>query len=78
MTLYNLFDTKFLLSKIVMFPAVFISVLIIDEAHGRTLHTDVLLGLAKDITGFRTDLKLLISSATLNADKFSQVLNIEW
>jgi len=32
----------------------------------------------KDITRFRSDLKLLISSATLDADKFSQVLNMEY
>ena len=51
----------------------FFSVLIIDEAHERTLHTDVLFGLVKDISRFRPDLKLLISSATLDADKFSQV-----
>ena len=51
----------------------FFSVLIIDEAHERTLHTDVLFGLVKDISRFRSDLKLLISSATLDADKFSQV-----
>ena len=48
------------------------SVLIIDEAHERTLHTDVLFGLVKDIARFRPDLKLLISSATLDAQKFSQ------
>ena len=52
----------------------YFSVLIIDEAHERTLHTDVLFGLVKDIARFRPDLKLLISSATLDADKFSQVL----
>ena len=50
----------------------FSSVLIIDEAHERTLHTDVLFGLVKDIARFRPDLKLLISSATLDAEKFSE------
>lgn len=48
------------------------SVMIIDEAHERTLHTDILFGLVKDIARFRPDLKLLISSATLDAEKFSQ------
>lgn len=48
------------------------SVMIIDEAHERTLHTDILFGLVKDITRFRPDLKLLISSATLDAQKFSE------
>ena len=47
------------------------SCIIVDEAHERTLHTDVLFGLVKDIARFRPDLKLLISSATLDAEKFS-------
>ena len=48
------------------------SVMMIDEAHERTLHTDILFGLVKDIARFRPDLKLLISSATLDAEKFSE------
>uniref|UniRef100_A0A914YD18 RNA helicase n=1 Tax=Panagrolaimus superbus TaxID=310955 RepID=A0A914YD18_9BILA len=48
------------------------SVMMIDEAHERTLHTDILFGLVKDIARFRPDLKLLISSATLDAEKFSK------
>ncbi|KAG5358263.1 Pre-mRNA-splicing factor ATP-dependent RNA helicase-like protein cdc28 [Yarrowia sp. B02] len=47
------------------------SALMIDEAHERTLHTDVVLGLLKDIARARPELKLIISSATMNAKKFS-------
>jgi pre-mRNA-splicing factor ATP-dependent RNA helicase DHX16 len=48
------------------------SAMIIDEAHERTLHTDVLLGLLKDLARFRPDLKLIISSATVDSEKFSR------
>ena len=56
-------------------PLFFFSVLMIDEAHERTLHTDILFGLVKDITRFRPNLKLLVSSATLDSEKFSKVMH---
>lgn len=51
------------------------SVLVIDEAHERTVSTDVLLCLLKDLCVARPELKIVISSATMNSAKFSAYFN---
>ena len=51
------------------------SALMIDEAHERTVHTDILLALIKDLAMERPELKILISSATMNASRFSSYYN---
>jgi ATP-dependent helicase HrpA len=46
--------------------------LIIDEAHERSLNIDFLLGFIKQLLPRRPDLKLIITSATLDADRFAR------
>jgi len=47
------------------------SAFIIDEAHERSLNIDFILGCLKEILSRRPDLKVVISSATLDAERFS-------
>ncbi len=59
------------------------SVIMIDEAHERSLNIDFALGLLKRILPVRPDFKVIVSSATMNAESFSNyfggcpIVNIE-
>ena len=49
--------------------------IIVDEAHERSLNVDFLLGILKRILPRRRDLKVVVSSATLDTGRFSEYFN---
>lgn len=51
------------------------SVIMLDEAHERTLHTDILIGLLKKIMVKRKDLRIIVASATLDAEEIKTFFN---
>ena len=48
------------------------SVIMVDEAHERSLNIDFVLGLLKRVLKSRSDFRVIVSSATMNAEKFSE------
>ena len=53
------------------------STIILDEVHERTLATDILMALLKQLIKQRADLRLIIMSATLDAQKFQAYFSLE-
>lgn len=53
------------------------SVIMIDEAHERSVYSDILLGMIKKIMAKRKDLRIIVSSATVDAEEFKNYFNTE-
>ncbi|RZF44268.1 hypothetical protein LSTR_LSTR006818 [Laodelphax striatellus] len=51
------------------------SVIVVDEVHERTLNTDIILGLLKKIIRKRRDLRIIVTSATVDAEKLKEFFN---
>eukprot|EP00796_Vickermania_ingenoplastis_P004946 gene4948-3549_t len=49
-----------------------VAAIMIDEAHERSLNSDILLGLLRDVVRRNSRLRVIIASATINADRFRQ------
>lgn len=52
------------------------SVIMVDEAHERSLNIDFALGLLKRVLEVRKEFKIIVSSATMNAEAFSQYFGL--
>ena len=51
------------------------SIILVDEAHERSLNIDFILGMLKQVIVERPEFKVVISSATINTKKFSAFFN---
>ena len=51
--------------------------IMVDEVHERNLDTDILLGLLKKILNKRKDLRLIVASATVDAEQLRDFFNLD-